>query len=297
MALAAQQQAHANWDRWSHQMPQSFPVMGSPGFMPYDPRAQSGTQMQRQVSAQYLVESSYAQSPMSTVSSPPYQSQGTFSYVPYQSPPPSTPLGSPFKTEFHEHPHARMANSTIDRRASQSMREYQPYSPVSRKGSIPSVAAKPSTIQGPITPGPSTPGSVGASPVALSPMTPSTFASGHHAVNFKTLTYNETLNPADQINFKTGIDELMKIIQKTQTKEECQQILTPVQTPREFVTDSSMLLSQSEKLEKPKKQWVCDGPNCGRAFVQKTHRDIHKRTHTGQRPYVSVQSLLPMQSR
>ncbi|KAL7797644.1 hypothetical protein V8C37DRAFT_399797 [Trichoderma ceciliae] len=277
MALEAQQQVNANWGRWSQQIPQSFPTITSAGLLPYDPRAQAGSQMQRQVSAQYLMDSDYSQSPMSTVSSPQYQSQAAFSYVPYQSPPPSTTLSSPFKADFYEQPAARMGSSSVNQRSSQSMKEYQPYSPISRRGSVSSVATNPCTIQSPISPGPFTPG----------PITPGSIAPGpliaDHLTSSKTLTYNETLNPADRINFKTDVDELMKAIQRAQTKEECQQTLTPVQTPNNIGSDASTLLTQSGK---PRKQWVCDGPNCGKAFTQKTHRDIHRRTHTGQRPYV-----------
>ncbi|RFU76694.1 zinc finger, c2h2-type integrase, dna-binding [Trichoderma arundinaceum] len=283
MALATQQQDHASWGRWSQQMPHNFPIMGSQGLMPYDPRAQAGSQMQRQVSVQYLMDSNYSQSPVSTVSSSQYQNLGTFSYVPYQSPPPSTPLGSPFKAEFHEHPFTRMPNSAASQRSPQSTKEYQPYSPVSRKGSISSVANKPSTTQrvtisGPATPDPSTPGSAASSPITPGPM-----AVGH-VVNSKTLNYNETIDPADRISFKTDIDQLMKAIQRAQTKEEHQQTLTPVQTPKAVASaDTSRLRTQSGK---PRKQYVCDGPNCGKSFYQKTHRDIHSRTHTGERPYV-----------
>ncbi|KAL6854170.1 hypothetical protein J3F83DRAFT_487236 [Trichoderma novae-zelandiae] len=280
MALAAQQQSQANWGRWPQQIPQSFPMMGSPGFLPYDPRAHPGSQMQRQVSTQYLVNSNYNQPPMPAVSTPQYQLPGAFSYVPYHSPPPSTPLGSPFRSEFPEHPVARMTNSTVDQRHSQAMRDYQPYSPVSRRGSISSVATKPSTA--PVTPGLATPGSVASSPDAQSPITPNALVASQ-LVSSKTLTYNETIHPVDGVNFKTDIDELMRVIQKTQATEECQQILTPAQTPRNCATDTPVLRTQTGK---PRKQWVCDGPNCGKAFVQKTHRDIHRRTHTGHRPYV-----------
>ncbi|EGR53090.1 uncharacterized protein TRIREDRAFT_103275 [Trichoderma reesei QM6a] len=280
MALAAQQHTQADWGRWSHQIPQSFPMMGSPGFMSYDPRAQDGSQMQRQVSAQYLVNSNYNQPPMPTASSPQYQHAGPFSYVPYHSPPPSTPLGSPFKSEFPEHPLTRMTHSTVDRHHSQAMRDYQPYSPVSRRGSISSVATKPSAA--PVTPGPTTPGSFTSSSDAQSPSTPNP-QTASQPVSSKTLTYNETVHPGDRISFRTDVDELMKAIQKTQTTDECQQTLTPARTPKNCTTSTPVLRTQSGK---PRKQWVCDGPNCGKAFVQKTHRDIHRRTHTGHRPYV-----------
>ncbi|KAM0251477.1 hypothetical protein ACHAQJ_008145 [Trichoderma viride] len=282
MALTAQQQADPSWGRWSQQMPQNFPIMGSPGFMPYDHRAQADSQMQRQVSAQYLMNPNYNHSPISTASSPHCQNQCAFSYVPYQSPPPSTPLGSPFKTEFHRHSDMSMENAAADRRNYQSMKEYQPYSPISRRESVSSVVTMSSTIQGPLTPSATTPGSGAPSPFTLSPFTPSPLITDR-LINSKTLTYNETLNPADSITFKTDVDELMKAIQGSQAKEECQQLFTPAPTPKNILTHPPTLLTQSGK---PRKQWACDGPNCGRAFTQKTHRDIHRRTHTGQRPYV-----------
>ncbi|KAK4072413.1 transcriptional regulator family: C2H2 zinc finger [Trichoderma harzianum] len=275
MALEPQQQTQANWTRWPQQIPQTFPMMSSSEFMPFDPRVQAGSQMQRQMSTQYLMDSNYNQPPMSTVSSPQYQHPGTYSYMAYQSPPPSTPLGSPFKTEFAEHTLARMANSTVDRRHSQPMRGYQPYSPISRRGSISSVATKSSA-------GPGTPSSVASSLVSLGPVTPAPLVASQ-VINSKTLIYNETIRPSDAINFKTEVDELMKAIQKTQTTEDQQQAPTPVQTPRACVSDAPVLRTQGGN---PRKQWVCDGPNCGKSFVQKTHRDIHIRTHTGLRPYV-----------
>ncbi|KAL7936715.1 hypothetical protein V8C35DRAFT_239957 [Trichoderma chlorosporum] len=275
MALAAQQQTQANWARWPQQIPQSFPMMSSPEFMPYDPRAQAGSQMQRQMSTQYLLDSNYSQPPMPTVSSSQYQHPGAFSYVAYQSPPPSTPLGSPFKTEFPEHPLARMVNPAVDRHHSQQIRGYQPYSPISRRGSISSVATKASIS-------PDTPISIASTPVSLGPATPAPLVASQ-VIHSKTLIYNETIHAADKINFKTDVDELMKAIQKAQSTEEYQQPLTPAQTPKPCVSDTPVLRTQ---IGKPRKQWVCDGPNCGKAFVQKTHRDIHRRTHTGQRPYV-----------
>ncbi|KAG7410325.1 Asparagine-rich zinc finger protein AZF1 [Fusarium oxysporum f. sp. raphani] len=35
-----------------------------------------------------------------------------------------------------------------------------------------------------------------------------------------------------------------------------------------------------------RKRYCCDGPNCHKRFTQKTHLDIHCRTHTGIKPYV-----------
>lgn len=272
MAVAAQPQANPSWSRWPQHTPSSFSIMSSPAFTSYDPRSQVSSQMQRQVSAPYLT---YNHSPISAVS-PQYQSHSAFSYMPYHSPPPSTPLGSPFKTEFREHPYMVTETSVVDQRNLQSMKEYQPYSPISRRDSVSS------STHSPITPGPATPETCTSVSLSLSPaITPSSVIAAR-LDKAKTLAYNETLDPADKIEFRTEVDELMKAIQGTRAKEDHQQPPTPAPTPEHVATPPSTLPTQRGK---PRKQWICDGPNCGRVFTQKTHRDIHQRTHTGHRPY------------
>lgn len=277
MAVAAQPQVNPSWSRWPQHTPPAFSIMSSPGFTTYDPRPQVSSQMQRQLSAPYLMGSTFNHSSISVVSPPHYQSHSAFSYMPYHSPPPSTHLGSPFKTEFREHPYMATEASVVDQRNLQSMKEYQPYSPISRRESVSSA------VHCPITPGPATPGSYTSASLSLSPSTPSSVLAAR-INNSKTLAYNETLDPADKVEFRTEVDVLMKAIQRSRSKETHQQLLTPAPTPEHVMTPPSTLPTRRRK---PRKQWICDGPNCGRAFTQKTHRDIHQRTHTGYRPYVS----------
>ncbi|KAH8128235.1 hypothetical protein LI328DRAFT_164380 [Trichoderma asperelloides] len=276
MLVAAQPHVNPGWGRWPQQTSPSFPVMSSPGFTSYDPRSQVSSHIQRQVSPPYLMSSTYNHSPISAVSPPQYHSHSAFSYMPYHSPPPSTPLGAPFKAEFREQPYMVTEASAVDQRNLQSMKEYQPYSPISRRESVSS------NTHSHITPGPATPGSFASGPISLSPIAPSSFIVAR-LDNSKTLSYNETLDPADKIDFKTDVDELMKAIQGSRSKGDYEQLPTPAPTPEYVATPPSTLPTQSGK---PRKQWICDGPNCGRAFTQKTHRDIHQRTHTGHRPYV-----------
>lgn len=277
MAVAAQPHVNPSWSRWPQHTPSSFSIMSPPGFTTYDPRSQVSSQMQRQLSAPYLMGSTFNHSPISVVSPPQYQSHSAFSYVPYHSPPPSTPLGSPFKTEFREHPYMVTESSVVDQRSLQSMKECQPYSPISRRESVSSAA------HSPITPCPATPGSCTSASISLSPATPSCVIAAR-LNNSKTLAYNETLDPADKVEFRTEVDVLMKAIQRSRSKEDYQQLLTPAPTPEHVMTPPLTLPSRRGK---PRKQWICDGPSCGRAFTQKTHRDIHQRTHTGYKPYVS----------
>lgn len=226
--------------------------------------------MQRPMPPQYVVGPAYSAAPMTTMAAPHYPAQNSFAtYAPYQSPPPSTPVGSSFKPEYQDRSHpmpmgpdseaARMASI---RRGSRQMSDVRMQSPA-RSDSNVSVAR-----------------SVGSNPTA----------------NSKTITYNETIDPADRVNFETDVDELMKAIQAKDEEDEdaAGQILTPAHTPKPDVVmeaqspESSCHNSTPAPEAKPKKKWVCDGPSCNKRFVQKTHLDIHRRTHTGLKPYVWI---------
>jgi hypothetical protein len=74
--------------------------------------------------------------------------------------------------------------------------------------------------------------------------------------------------------FSTDIDTLMRAIQSKNDNTESQQ--RPVQRPR--AADAST--------NKPKKRYQCDVPDCGKAFYQKTHLEIHTRAHTGIKPFL-----------
>lgn len=270
MALAVQPQANPSLGDRSQQTPQSSAVITSL-------QSQSSSRMQRQLSAPSPMGSNcmYNHSPIPTVSPLQHQNQVAFSYFLYQSPPLSTPLVS--------------VASVVDQGNFQSMEKYQHYSLIPRRESVSSPATLPTNPQSPInqdhvTPDSTAPGSYTSSPITLSPIDLDPLIAAR-LNNSKTLSYNETLDPADRIDFKTDVDELMKVIQWSRVKEDHQQLPTPAPTPEHTATPPSTFLTQSGK---PKKRWICDGPNCGRAFTQKTHRDIHQRTHTGERPYVSV---------
>lgn len=269
MALTASSAAPHNWGRWPQQLPHDFAMMEAPSFMPYDNRGNPATQMHRPVPPQYVVAPAYSSAPMSSMSAPHYQAQSAFttSFAPYHSPPPSTPVGSPFRPEFQDRGHpvpigtdfeaGRMASA---RRNSRQINNARLQSPA-RSDSNASVAH-----------------SVSSNPTA----------------NSKTITYNETINPDDRVNFETDVDELMKAIQAKEEENDDApgQILTPAHTPKhEMVMDiqsptSSCHTSTPAPESKPRKKWVCDGPSCNKRFVQKTHLDIHRRTHTGLKPYI-----------
>lgn len=265
MALTASP-APPNWGRWPQQLPHDFSMMETPNFMPYDSRNNTNAPTQRPMAPQYVVAPSYNAAPMQTMPNHQYQAQNNYNtYAPYQSPPPSTPAGSPYRNDFHERPHHAILNHDTEaerlaaaRRGSRQLSNARLQSPA-RSDSNASVARS---------------------------------SVSHPNANSKTITYNETINPADRVNFETDVDELMKAIAKTEGEDDAKQTLTPAHTPKAEPCSAaqspacSLHVPASIAELKPKKKWVCDGPNCNKRFVQKTHLDIHRRTHNGLKPYV-----------
>ncbi|TVY73804.1 Asparagine-rich zinc finger protein AZF1 [Fusarium oxysporum f. sp. cubense] len=94
----------------------------------------------------------------------------------------------------------------------------------------------------------------------------------------ETITYNETHNLSDQINFETDVDELMKVIQRK-----------PLHPPTSGMSPVSGTNLESQGPPGPmddktsRKKYHCD--SCQMAFTRKTRLDIHRRTHTGVKPY------------
>lgn len=268
MALTAQPATHPNWGRWPQEMPNEFNMMNSQGFMHYDARGPApapapAPQMhqQRAMAPQYVVGPAYNSQPAPPTFTTPQYHAPAFQYVPYHSPSPTSPVGSPFRNDYQEQRPMQHADQgrMIFQRDAKSIHEMQIPSPSTRSESLASISRS--------------------------------SVSSHPTANAKTITYNETINPDDRVNFETDVDELMKAIQRRKSeaaKGEPSQGPTPAHTPRaDFATEPSTPGSTAAPAEnKPKKKWVCDGPNCNKSFVQKTHLDIHRRTHNGAKPYV-----------
>ncbi|KXS99361.1 hypothetical protein AC578_8970 [Pseudocercospora eumusae] len=84
-------------------------------------------------------------------------------------------------------------------------------------------------------------------------------------------TATDSSEETKPVVFSTEIDTLMKAIQmKTQPAEQRE-----APKPRPVPSNS-----------KPKKRYICDVPDCGKAFYQKTHLEIHTRAHTGIKPFL-----------
>ncbi|KAG5951887.1 hypothetical protein E4U57_006525, partial [Claviceps arundinis] len=301
MSLAAVS-ASSNWGRWSQQqLPHEhhdFGMMDAeavPTFMSYESRPTStAAPTQRSLASQYIVAPAYTTAaPMTSVAAPHYQTQNAYTTyaTAYQSPPPSTPLGSPFRSVFAERHHS---TSTVSEAETDRIRSIRRGSRQISAGRLQSPARSNSVVS-----------------IAHSS------ASSNPTVNSKTITFNETINPKDRVIFDTHVDELMKAIQTTTEEQEkaTRHILTPAHTPRSDSSPEgnspvySHSHSQSHSQSQPQhafpettarkatprlknKRWACDGPNCDKTFGQKTHLDIHRRTHSGVRPYVSAADTL-----
>ena len=252
-------------------------MMDGPGFMPYNSRAPTSAPLQRPtMSPQYGITAPYNAGPITTVSGPQsipaphYPTHSAYPYGSYHNSPPVPALGSPFKQEYATSRHPGMDEdghrSTYTRNLKMSD-DYPARSPSARSGSVSSTTK-----------------STGA----------------NSSTTAKCITLNETLNPADQVNFNTDIDKLMKVIQDTDKRSSSQHD-TPLQTPKservgeaQSPASPDSIVSTHTDTADLKKKYVCDGPNCNKRFSQKTHLQIHARTHSGEKPFVSKLPFMAM---
>ena len=105
-----------------------------------------------------------------------------------------------------------------------------------------------------------------------SPINPSQvfFDASQYASSPESQPPSDASEESKPVVFSTDIDTLMRAIQsKSQPHEQ--------RRDRPRVEPSA---------NKPKKRYQCDVPDCGKAFYQKTHLEIHTRAHTGIKPFL-----------
>ena len=261
--------------------------MEHPPMISYDPRPMTSAPLQRPVMAPHFVMgSAYNLSPMPATSGAPYTAHHAFgTFTPFNSPP--APPPSPFKQQYQERPALRiMAPEAEPSRAipwsKDNRQSYEAQSP------NPSIKSE---------------SQFSIRSVATIPPAPA-----------RIITSNVSLNPQNEITFSTNVDTLMKAIQaKRETEEivkkaeaEAQVAVTahsplaiqeasPIQTQAQVASTTSpeekpLLVGFRPTEAKPqvhRKRHRCEVPGCHKIFTQKTHLDIHRRAHTGDRPYVS----------
>jgi len=103
-----------------------------------------------------------------------------------------------------------------------------------------------------------------------------------------------------EVDFATEVDVLMKAIQGKPATAMVQEIASPLD-PTSHVVGSRLLSStrrtpltpvgnQNGDGRSSLKKYCCSIENCTKRFSQKTHLSIHKRSHTGDKPYVCYHS-------
>ncbi|KAH6699907.1 putative asparagine-rich zinc finger protein AZF1 [Leptodontidium sp. MPI-SDFR-AT-0119] len=142
-------------------------------------------------------------------------------------------------------------------------------------------------------------------PIKAEPMWPTlTNAPVFHSTGVKTSLIS---SQAQEINFGTEVDTLMKAIQAKQPQaassaEQIRPVVGAFHPPSlaqatsqigvyasreetKYKLAHSTLQEESSSPKNPKKRYQCAIASCNKSFYQKTHLDIHERAHTGVKPY------------
>lgn len=286
LALTAPQPAPANWERWPQHHPNNdYPMIDS-GMLPYDSRPGGPDPLHRPMvpSHQFFSNPPYNPAPLTSMATSGYQQQQQqqqAAFTTYGSFPSSlTTMVSPFKPPSLERP--QLPLGPMSKPEGAGGYEY----PKDRRSSYVSGSPSPSV----------------KSEAQMS--SARSVASSRSSVA-RTITSNAPVGNATQIDFNTSVDALMKAIQskdETETivkKVEAQQMpqvpvaRSPEQVchllPAVYSQGNRSLIGSQEQPEggrANRKRYQCDIAGCTRAFYQKTHLEIHRRAHTGDKPYV-----------
>ena len=243
----------------------------------YDSRAASSAPMTRTMAApQYMPHTPYSTAAGDNMVLPHQEMpvhQHSFNFGSF----PNTSLnmlasGLP-ENYIHSRPHPRLTHPGVDERGSYASNNQQPYVD-DFHSQTPTI--KPEPLWSPTAESPASRASKANNP---SPILPEP-------------------EPAE-VSFDTEVDTLMKAIQaKSQVTPPPQN--SPEQpTPRvnsqpsRYIRSAEAVGPTRDAKEEPqddpkngKRRYQCQ--NCMKSFYQKTHLDIHERSHTGIKPYVSV---------
>ncbi|EWZ78774.1 hypothetical protein FOXG_14211 [Fusarium oxysporum f. sp. lycopersici 4287] len=224
-------------------------------MLPLDSRTTTTGPPQRPAMAPYMMYQSHGPGPVNSFAASYYQTPNPYQFGEYQGPPTPPHLVAPPKIQYYDH--NAVGHDKDDGRTPSYPREME----YTYAEQAPSPAR--SDLQ--------------ASTVRYSGTKPS--------MTSKTIISNETLNPGDQTNFVTEVDELMKVIQRKADLQvgAGQQPLAPVMSSVSVISQGT---PGSIDNKTARKRYRCDGPSCQKSFTGKTHLDIHRRTHTGIKPYI-----------
>ncbi|KAK0626873.1 hypothetical protein B0T14DRAFT_421026, partial [Immersiella caudata] len=266
LALTAQPTTPASWARWPQHHPSADYVMMEPGMMPFDVRAMASHPLRS--ASQYYSNAPLTAAPMPNIAAPAYQppvSYGAYSQFT------SAPGLDSFKQDpqqYHhpvERTHLRLVSAEPEPehgRAAQDVRDTRLSPGGSRSPSVKSEAQR------------------------------SSVSASSSRRGSKSITSNFSATSA--IDFNTGVDTLMKAIQAKPDAAlggaEMGTASPEADVKSEPVCRNVRMYSPSEQQgdraqTKERKTFYCDMPGCSKTFSQKTHLSIHRRAHTGDKPY------------
>lgn len=248
---------------------------------PYDSRAATAAPMNRAMAApQYIPHSPYSSSAEESMILPHQEItvHQHFNFASFQNPNINMLVPELPETYIQSRPLPRLTHSEVDGRRSYASNSQQSYVDEYHGQTSP---VKHEQLW---------------SPTAGSPAS--------RAGKTKSKTTSPVVTDAEpaEVTFDTEVDTLMRAIQaKSQATPGTQD---PVEKPASHITAHPSAYSQAVEVagsvhdskddapEDPKngkRRYKCQ--NCMKSFYQKTHLDIHERSHTGFKPYVSCLML------
>ncbi|KAL2196243.1 C2H2 transcription factor [Corynascus similis CBS 632.67] len=253
MAIGTMPATPDAWGRWTQSQPAGadFDMMQA-GMVPYDCRTATSAHISRPELPQHFLPTTFSSAtPIPSPASPQYHAPVSYAgYNPYSAP---SMLDAPFKLR---EPLDRMQPRCLvpEPATYGGVPERVDGLPFVKRSCSPSVKTEANLDR------PSSPASE-----YVAPTTPAQATTVHQ--------------------FNTAIDNVMRVIEAKREILEPTNETEPAQTEekKEATRDAQ---TQRNRGKPKRKRFCCDIPGCTKMFAQKNNLDTHRRSHTGESPYV-----------
>ncbi|KAK4148101.1 C2H2 transcription factor [Dichotomopilus funicola] len=251
MAVGSLPTAPETWGRWPQPQHDGADFMMQNGMVPYDCRTTTAAHVPRPDMSHHFLPATFNPTPMPTPTSPQYHAPASYGvYDPYGAQP---ILEAPFKPQEaleRLQPRCVVSESVVSREEGQDDVSGLPFAKRSCSPHVKSEA--PSTL----------------------PNSPSPTATDSKP--------RAQATPVHQ--FHTAIDNVMRVI------ESKREILGPANEGAVVQMEEKEAIKEAQvprtRGKAKRKRFCCDIPGCSKMFAQKNNLDTHRRSHTGESPYV-----------